>query len=243
MINRKSAIEVGKVDEYYSYGPDDLDEDFKEKNKDILSRPRGNGYWLWKSYIINKTMVEKLNEGDYLIYTDAGTIYMNQSHILIDFMIKNKFSIWANKLICKESQYTKRDAFILMGVDMPFYRNSHQYIATIQIYKKNEYSVKFIQEWLYYCQDKRIITDDNNTQGMPNFQDFRDNRHDQSILSLLIKKHGVANSGYPNKNLTELKPIIMPNIICVFRRFPFKDIEDLKNYCKKKLELQKTYYT
>ena len=80
-------------------------------------------------------------------------------------------------------------------------------MATIQIYKKNDYTVKFIQEWLYYCQDKRIVTDDKNTQGMPNYPDFRENRHDQSVLSLLIKKHGLSNSGYPNKNETKLNHI------------------------------------
>ena len=114
-LNKKSAVEVGKVDKYYSYGPDDLDKDFREKNKHILSRQRGNGYWLWKSYIINKTIVEKLNDDDFLIYTDAGTIYMNNSQILIDFMEENKFSIWMNKLNWNESQWTKRDAFILKG--------------------------------------------------------------------------------------------------------------------------------
>ena len=70
-LNKKSALEVGKVDIHYSYGPNDIDPDFQKKNKDILSRKRGNGYWLWKSYFINKTLIEKLNEGDYLIYTDA----------------------------------------------------------------------------------------------------------------------------------------------------------------------------
>ena len=83
-INKKSALEVGKVDEHYSFGPDDLDKDFREKNKDILSNTRGNGYWLWKSYIINKTIIEKLNDGDYLIYTDAAMIFMNTSYLLIN---------------------------------------------------------------------------------------------------------------------------------------------------------------
>ena len=47
-LNKKSALEVGEVDEFYSYGPDDVDPIFREKNKNILSRRRGNGYWLWK---------------------------------------------------------------------------------------------------------------------------------------------------------------------------------------------------
>ena len=134
-LNRKSAIEVGEVDEHYIYRPKDLDKVFREKNKNILSRKRGNGYWLWKPYIINKTIVEKLNIGDYLIYTDAAMIFMNSSHQYIDFLKKNNASMWMNKLIFKESMYSKRDAFILMGVDTQFYRDTNQYMAGIQIIK------------------------------------------------------------------------------------------------------------
>ena len=66
-VNKFSAIKVGKVDKYYSYKPEDIDINFKKKNKDILSRERGNGYWIWKPYFILKTLKNKLNIGDYLI--------------------------------------------------------------------------------------------------------------------------------------------------------------------------------
>ena len=240
-INKKSALEVGEVDEHYSYGPNDLDKEFREKNKDILSRERGNGYWLWKSYIINKTIIEKLNEGDYLIYTDATMIFMNSSRLFIDFLEKNNASMWMHRLRYKESHFTKRDAFILIGVDMPFYSQTNQYMAGIQIYKKSDYTIKFIQEWLYYCQDKRIITDDNNTLGLPNYKRFKENRHDQTVLSLLIKKYGESNAGFPNLSLKELKQrksIIMPNIICFYRRTPFKDYNDLKKRCQRRIRRQ-----
>ena len=245
-LNKKSALEVGKVDEYYSYGPNDLDNEFKFKNKDILSRKRGNGYWLWKSYIINKTIVEKLNFGDYLIYTDAGTIFMNSSLLLINFLKKNNASMWMNRLTYKESQYSKRDAFLLMGLDSPFYSQTNQYMAGIQIYKKSEYSVNFIQEWLHYCQDKRIITDENNTLGKPNYEDFKENRHDQTALSLLIKKYREANSALENINLNGYsikKHIIMPNIICIYRKMPFKNYNDLKQKCKKIIQEQNNHYS
>ena len=85
--NKKSAIEIGKVDEYYEYGPNDIEYEFKQKNKDILSKKRGNGYWLWKPYFILKTLKQKLKDGDYLIYTDACILYKDNSRKLIDFLI------------------------------------------------------------------------------------------------------------------------------------------------------------
>ena len=245
-VNKKSAIEVGEVDEYYSYGPDDIDPVFREKNKDILNRKRGNGYWLWKSYIINKTIVEKLNYGDYLIYSDSGVLFMNSSHLLVNFLEEHKAKMWMNKLTHLEKTFTKRDAFILMDADTPYYTDTYQYMATLMIYKKTKFTIKFIQEWLHYCQDSRIITDDPNTMGKENYPKFIDNRHDQSILSLLIKKYGEANSGSPKMSLEELKnikPVIMPNILCIYRRTYFKDYEDLKNKCKKIIKDQVHHIT
>jgi hypothetical protein len=184
-FNKKSALEVGKVDIHYSYGPDDIDSDFKQRNKDILSRKRGNGYWLWKPYFINKTLIERMNEGDYLIYTDACVLYLNSTKQIIDTLKKKNLEMWMNKLPYIEKQYTKRDAFILMGTDSLFYTDTNQYAAYIQIYKKSKYTEKFVEELLYYSQDKRIITDDKNTLGFQNYKEFRDNRHDQTVLSLL----------------------------------------------------------
>jgi hypothetical protein len=205
LINKKTALEVGKVDEYYSYGPKDIDKDFKERNKEILSRKRGNGYWLWKPYFILKTLKEKLAEGDYLIYTDAGILYKNSTHKLINFLNEQKSEMWMIRLHYIEKQYTKRDAFILLGADSPFYTDTCQYMAGIQIYKKSKFTEKFVEEVLYYSQDKRIITDDPNTLGLNNYKEFIENRHDQTILSILIKKYGQADSGRTNMEIEKVK--------------------------------------
>ena len=234
-LNKKSALEVGKVDIHYCYGPDDIDSDFKQKNKDILSRKRGNGYWLWKPYFINKTLIERMNEGDYLIYTDACVLYLNSIKQLIEALKKKNLEMWMMKLSSIEKEYTKRDAFILMGADSAFYTDTNQYGAPIQIYKKSKYTEKFVEELLYYSQDKRIITDDKNALGFQNYKEFKDNRHDQTILSLLIKRYGEVNSGKTNMNIDHIKKQenLKPNIFCIYRRIGFKNYDDIKNICIK----------
>ena len=151
-------------------------------------------------------------------------------------MKKQKANMWAYKLTILEKTYTKRDAFILMDADTPYYYDTNQYMAGIQIYKKTKHTIKFIQEYLHYSQDQRIVTDDPNTLGKENYPGFKDNRHDQTVFSLLIKKYGEANSGSPKMSLKEiqnLKTLIMPNILCIFRKTRFKDYEDLKQKCNK----------
>ena len=194
-----------------------------------------------------KTFKEKLNEGDILIYTDATVLYMNSTNQIIDFLNEQKAEMWMDRFSFIEKHYAKRDAFVLLGVDMPIYSETSQYSAHIQIYKKSKYTEKFIEQLLYYAQDKRIITDDPNTQGLDNYPGFKDHRHEQAILSLLIKKYGEVNFGNSNLSLDELSKrniILMPKIFCHYRRYYFKDYDDLRKECIKRIQrstINKTY--
>ena len=232
--NGKSALEIAKVDKFYGYTPKDIDEDFKEKNKYILEKGRGNGYWLWKPYFLYKTLTEKLNYGDYLIYADAAIMYVDLAKKLVDFLNKKKLEMYLHRMPHLERQYTKRDAFILLGVDQPFYAETGQFNAAFQIYKKTKFTEFFLSEYLYYAQDKRIITDDPNELGVSNYEGFRDHRHDQSILSLLTKKYGQVNANKTNLNLTQIKNYVevMPTIFCHYRQRGVGDYESLKEMCK-----------
>ena len=235
--NKKSALEVAMVDEFYAYTPGDIDDEFKEKNKDILSHGRGNGYWLWKPYFIYKTLKTKLKNGDYLIYSDAAILYVDKAQLIVDFLNERKAEMYFHRLPHLEKHYTKRDAFILLGADLPFFTETGQFNGAFQIYKKSRFTEIFLEEYLYYAQDKRIISDDPNTLGLKNYEGFKDHRHDQSILSLLTKKYSQVNANKMNidvnivKNFTEL----MPTIICHYRQIGFRDYEDLKKLCKERL--------
>ena len=233
-FNGKSALEMAKVDEFYGYTPDDIDPEFKKKNEDILNRPRGNGYWLWKPYFLYRTLEEKLDYGDFLIYSDAGILYIDAAQKLVDFLNKKNTDMYLHRLPHLERQYTKRTAFILLGVDDPFYAETGQFNAAFQIYRKTKFTEYFLKEYLYYAQDKRIITDDSNEMGEENYPEFKDHRHDQSILSLLIKKYGQVNSNKTNLDLEEIKKYEedMPTIFCHYRQRGVSDYDALKNMCK-----------
>ena len=232
-INGRSALEIAKVDEFYGYTPNDIDPKFKEKNKDILDRPRGNGYWLWKPYFLYRTMKEKLDYGDFLIYSDAGILYIDAAQKLVDFLNKKKTDVYMHRLPHLEKHFTKKTAFILLGAIGPFYAETGQFNAAFQIYRKTKFTEFFLKEYLYFAQDKRIITDDPNEPGVENYPDFKEHRHDQSILSLLVKKYGLVNSNKANVDLNAAKNFTeeMPTIFCHYRRRG-GDYESIKNMCK-----------
>ena len=182
---------MGGVDRVIEFGPDDIDSTFREKNKNILDAAKGNGYWLWKPYFIDKVFSE-IKEGDWLIYSDSGGLYYQNK--VVNFIKKweeKEIYVVCQKTSYQESHYTKRDAFILMDLDVEEYANSPQRAGGVVCLKKNERNIQIVKEWLNYAQDERVITDMPNTCGIDNYPGFIAHRHDQSIFSLLSKKYGI----------------------------------------------------
>lgn len=99
-----------------------------------------------------------------------------------------------------EKFWSKRDAFILMDCDNEEFADTTQRGATFILLKKTSPSggcIDLIDEYLEYGQDPRIITDMPNQLGKENYDGFRENSHDQTIWSLLTKKHGIKPFRYP----------------------------------------------
>jgi hypothetical protein len=135
-------------------------------------------------------MLDDVNTGDYVFYSDSGAYFLQSIDPLIQVSVQSR-----QDLICFElhghfeCDWTKRDAFVLMDCDGPAYASSMQRQAGFSLWKKSRFTLDFIEEYLYFAQDARILTDLENQCGLPNYPGFRDHRHDQSIFSLLTKKH------------------------------------------------------
>lgn len=164
--------------------------EFWEKHGNfILHNRRGYGYWMWKSFLVKNTL-DHMKDNDILIYCDAGCqINSNGKHRLseyIDMLNSNKdnYGLISFQLEFKEIQYTKRAIFEHFQVND---KNDLQCLATILIIKKNSHSVSIINEWHKNCTYYNLIND--YTEGKEDPQ-FVDNRHDQSILSVLVNKYG-----------------------------------------------------
>lgn len=198
-LNLETALQWG-ADKVIGYTPADMDEAFKEKNKEILSIPKGNGVYLWKPYFLNKAYQE-LQDGDYLIYTDAGSIYVNKIQYLIDCMEKEQVDlmVFSLELEMLERKYNKRDALLLMGCDSTEYTDTPQSIGGYVVMKKTPFVEKFLKEDLEYAQDPRIITEQDNTLGQPNYDNFIVHRHDQAVWSLMVKKYGLKRFRDPSQ--------------------------------------------
>ena len=69
----KEAEDSGFFDKIYLYDEHKLDKTFRKAHKQYFrENPRGYGYWIWKPYLILKTLKEKMADGDILVFLDAG---------------------------------------------------------------------------------------------------------------------------------------------------------------------------
>lgn len=192
--NSQSGLSVGGFDEVFSYGYSDLDEEFKGKNQKILEQDRGAGYWLWKPYVIKKAL-DNIKNDEILFYSDSGITFIKPIDELITIMDTSdeKIILFELEDFHPNKRWTKRDCFVLMGLDSEPFLSHPQLLASYILMRKNEFVVSFVNEWLTFAQDYRILTDSPNECGLNNYEEFYDHRHDQSILSLLGRKYNLTN--------------------------------------------------
>lgn len=187
-FNSVSGRNIGGFDGVIEYSPSSIDDAFSAQFSNILSCQRGAGYWLWKSYIVNDVL-NKVSNGDVIMYSDSGCHFIRDARPLLELTEKFNQDVIPFELELPEGAWTKRDAFHYMGCDGLGFENTNQRLASFIIIRKSDLGVKFAREYLHYSCDKRIISDDSNICGLPNYHGFTDHRHDQSIYSLLTKKY------------------------------------------------------
>lgn len=194
------ASKYGRFDRVLSYNTErDIDDTFKRNNKVILSCKTGAGLWLWKPYFINKALIEETKEGDYLFYCDAASFFVKDVNLIIEIMRMNGKDILACQTPLKEKYFTKEETFQLMECTGDIYRESNQYHASFMCFKKNENTLSFVKDWLNKCCDYHLLYPENTDNKYTNITDFVAHREDQSIFSLLCKKHNVVPSYDPSQ--------------------------------------------
>ena len=191
------AQSLGVFDFIYTKDRSDLTQtDFYKTHKKILDNPIGAGLCLWKVYYIINTL-SRMEEGGVLLYMDSADWIFNSENMREK--IKEKMSdtdivitagAFANKM------YTKRDCFFYMGCDSDEYWNAPQVEAGVILIKNSDYSIRILLEWMNFCKDSRIVSDEENVCGLPNLEGFVDIRYDQSVLSLLAQKNSIEPSDF-----------------------------------------------
>ena len=196
----KEAQDFGAFNTITGYGPEFMSREFLEKFKTILSLPRGGGYWIWRPILLLQKLNE-INDGEFLVYLDAGCKLnpygKKRFYEYIDMLQESDYGIISFQMSGKigpgnlerENVWTNSEIFKYLNVPINGeFGNSGQYLGGILVMKKNQHLLKIINLLIKALYDDPLMFTDHYTQNQ--HPQFKENRHEQSLFSLLRKIHG-----------------------------------------------------
>lgn len=204
---KKEAEESKWFDKIFCYGEEDLRKWGYTKS---CSGNKGGYYW-WKPVVILHAL-NNIDDGDVLLYLDAGSTikkeYEKRFNQYINILLKQRIKVLGFYLAgkgWKEYIWTKRDTFKFLNCDEKKYVRSSQVIATMIFFQRDKTAFKLLEEWKFYANCDHIVNNDPSFE--PNYEGFIEHRYDQSIFSLLLKKHNghyIRDESYPPTNKVPL---------------------------------------
>lgn len=194
---QEQAEDFNLFDSIHLYNEYDLSTSFRNDFQEYLSVDiRGFGFWVWKPFIILNTLAG-MDEGDVLLYVDMGC-HLNSrgKEKLIDYwkeVKQNKSGFLVSQLepVRKECFWTKGDLLDYFGIRGKVEMYSPQYQSGVIFIRKEPKTVALVKSWLKVYYENFNLVDDTLSQS-PNEEGFVEHRHDQSVLSLLLKRHGTS---------------------------------------------------
>lgn len=156
-------------------------------NYNSRSQTRGYGYWDWKPYVIYATMMS--TNASTIIYCDSGSRFsLSYTDAL---RMGQQYDVTASKRSCyPEREWTKGDIYEHFGMSTEN-DTSIQLLAQWMIFRNNDETRALVHEWMLLSQNVQLISD--KASKTANHPTFRENRHDQSLLSMLVKVRPVTS--------------------------------------------------
>jgi hypothetical protein len=178
-----SALNRG-IDIIHLYRKSHMDSHFYHQHKDILTQPRGAGYWLWKPYFILKTM-ERYPDETILIYADSGVVFNQPVQKLLTTLEGYDRILVGQGKPAPLRRHLKKEvhqALKIEGNDTIL--NQQNIWGFFMVLRNNSKNRAYIKRWLELCMKRDLITD------MPfdaRIQEsgFEYHQHDQSLLSVV----------------------------------------------------------
>lgn len=212
-----SGLAPGGCDAVVGVGPGSLDAEFTQRNAEHFKRPRGAGYFVWKPYVVRRQL-EALADGEWLFWCDAGAYLIAPIDPLVAWAEREGRDVVVFDIDHLEREWTKRDAFVLLEADEPRFADTRQRLSGFFLLRRSPLALAVVDEWLAAAQDLRAITDDASVLGLPDHPGFTEHRHDQSLLSLITKKHGIPAardpSEYGNRLADGYPECDYPQVVC-----------------------------
>lgn len=194
------AYSIDAFDHIIGYTDKDLidDTDFWSRHGSFIqNNERGYGYWIWKSYLTKKTL-EQMSDNDIVVYIDAGCTInpYGKERLLEYFDLVNKSECGNLSITQRYSElaWTKSEIFNYYEVQNDTrVVDTNQLLGGVFVIRKCDHTVDLVNKWYAGCSNYQLIDD---SISLTNHKSFRENRHDQSIFSIIRKKYGTITTEF-----------------------------------------------
>ncbi|WP_156956720.1 putative nucleotide-diphospho-sugar transferase [Candidatus Odyssella acanthamoebae] len=185
--NAVSQYAVNKgIDFILNYRKSHIDKDFFEKNRSIFNEKIGAGMWVWKPYIILRTM-ESAPDDSIIVYMDSAFKIRKPIPQFIEKLGDSDVMLIQDQ-DRRAGAYVKGDSFYLLNCKDEACRQAPLIWSAIVVVRNSSRSRSFIKKWLEACQEEQAL---NATayNYMPNYLEYKWHHFDQSLLSLIYHKN------------------------------------------------------
>ncbi len=183
-------------DKIYGLGPEDLGAAFwKRHGTFVRAHARGYGFWVWKPFIIQRCL-RGMRDDDILVYSDAGAIVIPEdgmrARLEQQFQDIEQWPVGLGASVGgRDSRIRcKADVFAALGVTEEKDRAVRQYESGRIICRKHPAAMRIIDLWARLGWERHYHLFDNSPSGLPNHEGFKEHRHDQAILTILMHRYG-----------------------------------------------------
>ena len=156
---------------------------------------RGGGYWFWKPLIVGK-LLEGMGDGEVLVYGDNDRDdFVPTIRRIVKVMADNQldFGITHRDFSDRAVVFSKGDIFEEFYPNVP-YEQLHiaakQIHANLFVVRNSEQVRNLFAAWVRCVSIWQLVSDEPSRR--PNHPDFKENRHDQALLSLLLQSKGLS---------------------------------------------------
>lgn len=181
------------------FGEADLNDDFWINHASKMMQKRATqplqnkfyGYYAVKPHFVSKAL-ERIPEDDVLLFVDAGCeLNFRGINRLQEYyeLTMDKNGLFFS-LDYPEIMWTKMDTYSRVFGDNDEHFMTNQFISGAYLIKNNSFIRDFVHTWENICIENNGMYLDDSPSVSPNHSIFKEHRHDQSILSLLLKAAG-----------------------------------------------------
>lgn len=150
---------------------------------------KGGGFWFHKTVLLQHYL-NVYSDGDYLVYTDIDRIdYFRTGtfHATVETLARRGDDLVVEVIgNAAEASFTKEDMLVAFDASESM-RSSSQPLANMIVMRNSPTMKRFVDAWVDCSSDWHMVSDEPSL--LPERKDFSAHRHDQSIFSLLLKRH------------------------------------------------------